>query len=253
MTETAAVVSQVRFDAATLGPYVSAAAVIHGRSASPTEVLETALALAVGAETMGPKAVQRIPFRTADVTGTLSIVNVGNDYRTQIGIATDHGIHGPDRMWTMSEDPAVALRTRAVLEGLVGERVTATKEGFYEYNADGSIKYDGTKRCTRTRLKPGSLHLITSDGEQVAVDLTSAPSQAATPRALAAAPANQQSDDGAKPAKPPYLPAAEAYAWLVERVGEEAAAGAWGGRPKTGPMARTVFDEIRGSVVQIAA
>ncbi len=79
-------------------------------------------------------------------------------------------------MWTEFEDEDRAARTRAVLESLVGRRVVATKQTFFERDASDAIviNHKGEKQ-TRTRLAPDSLFVLRGNGDRERVDLGGIP------------------------------------------------------------------------------
>lgn len=214
------------FTVATLGPYVTAAAVLHGPAAGAVaahldQVVQTAVKLAVQAQNAARTAMRDLPIRSFTVTGTLSITNVRNAHRTQIGVDTGESRYGADQMWTDFEDEAAAARTRAALQALVGQTVKVQKQTFYEYDHNGDhVLNDKGEKQTRTRLQPGSLHVIDAAGTETAIDL----SAAAPPNR-----ARQTSQDQRSPAKDPAAPVAAdaAYGWLVQNLGQDRAQQAW--------------------------
>ena len=211
---------------AALGPYILAASTIHGPAAADdvsthvSAVVKTGVRLLVAAQKAACDAVREIPIRSFQVTGTLSIENVRNPHRTQIGIDSGQSHYGADKMWTDYEDEEAAARTRAILRSLSGRTVTATKQTFFEYDHNGEVVItDKDEKQTRTRLAPGSLHLVDASGAKTPVDF--------------AAPTRPTTD------KPRFVDAAQTFGLLVERVGADRAAHAWGDLPRSGQVERS--------------
>ena len=214
---------------AVLGPYIHAASTMIGpvngdTAAQIKRVVELGIQLYVAAGQAAPAVRREIPIRSFEVTGTLSIEG-SNKHRTQIGVDTGQSQYGADCMWTEFEEEAAAERTRAVLESLVGQRVTATKQTFYEYDTGGAIVINGkNEKQTRTRLAPASLHLVAENGNRSAVDLAAAP---------------------ARSGKPADVDASQALAWLKSQLGDQAAERAWGQLPRTGRVSRGAVQAAR--------
>ena len=161
--------------AAVLGPYILAASQIHGPaicddvSAHMESVVKTGVGLLLAARTAALDVSRELPIRSYRVTGILSIESTRNANRTQIGIDTGRSQFGADRMWTEFEDQPGAARSRAILESLVGQMVSATKQTFRARDGVGDAAAGG-RSATRTRMAPGSLYVIADDGTRTRVN-----------------------------------------------------------------------------------
>jgi hypothetical protein len=83
-------------DAATLGPYVSAAAAVHGPACGDLhhhldQIMRPAMGLVLKVDTARAAAEAERPIRSFQVTGVLSVDNTRNPHRTQIGCIAASG------------------------------------------------------------------------------------------------------------------------------------------------------------------
>ena len=242
----------------TIGPYVAAAAVQLGPLAPGGDAEARLHEIVTLARRLALTTAQSIPIRMATVKGVLSVSSKQNNgHRTKLAVDTGQSKYGEDEMWTDYESAAEAKRTRAALARHAGRRVQATKVTVLEFYPDGrAVPGEKGGQQTRTRLEPGSLFVIDEQDEIIGpIDLAADVEQTDPQRARTQGPAGPAaaprvtspaaaSAAAASTAKPAMVDAATSFQRLVERLGADGAAAAWGDLPRSGNIPRARLQQL---------